>query len=139
MSETGRPQLVLDANILIDLQHGDLVEALFALPYQLLAPDLVLAELAAADAERLVQLGMTSVSLAGPQLADVLRLRATERGVSLNDLAALVGGAISRDHPAHRVSPAAAHGRAAEGPRARSALAAGRDAAAGNDPAGQGC
>lgn len=91
--------VVQDANLLIDLHCGDLFECVFSLatPWQIHIPDLILHELrrgtgpvAAAllpyqDSGRFV-----AGTLAGPQVAEVAQLYATQSGLSFEDYAAFV-------------------------------------------------
>jgi predicted nucleic acid-binding protein len=81
---------IVDANILIDLHVGGLLEELFRLPFRLAAPDVIIAELDEPDGEMLVGYGLESVELTGDQVLEVAALRARYRSVSANDLFALV-------------------------------------------------
>jgi hypothetical protein len=85
-----RPWYVVDTNILIDFDRGDLLEALFGLPAVFLAPDVIVAELGEPDGQRLQALGLESVSLAGEQVIEVMEMAAVHRAPSVNDLFALV-------------------------------------------------
>jgi predicted nucleic acid-binding protein len=84
------PWCVVDTNILIDFYRGNLLEALFALPFTLLVPDVIVAELEVPDGRRLLAWGLHSVSLTGEQVAAVIALAALHRAPSINDLFALV-------------------------------------------------
>jgi predicted nucleic acid-binding protein len=42
---TSRSRFIIDTNILIDLHHGNALDALFQLPYLFIAPDVIIAEL----------------------------------------------------------------------------------------------
>jgi predicted nucleic acid-binding protein len=81
---------IVDANILIDLHVGGLLQELFRLPFRLATPDVIIAELAEPDGEMLVECGLVSVELTGDQVLEVAALRARYRSVSANDLFALV-------------------------------------------------
>jgi predicted nucleic acid-binding protein len=81
---------IVDANILIDLHVGGLLQELFRLPFSLAAPDVIIAELDEPDGEMLVECGLASVELTGDQVLEVAALRARYRSVSANDLFALV-------------------------------------------------
>jgi hypothetical protein len=81
---------IVDANILIDLHVGGLLQELFCLPFSLAAPDVIIAELDEPDGEMLVECGLASVELTGDQVLEVAALRARYRAVSANDLFALI-------------------------------------------------
>jgi predicted nucleic acid-binding protein len=85
-----RPRCVVDTNVLIDFHWGDLLEALLALPFIFLVPDVIVAELAAPNGQQLLAWGLESVSLTGEQVAAVAALAAVHRAPSINDLFALV-------------------------------------------------
>jgi predicted nucleic acid-binding protein len=84
------PLCIVDANILIDLHVGGLLQELFRLPFRLAAPDVIIAELDEPDGEMLVGYGLESVELTGDQVSEVMALLARYRSVSANDLFALV-------------------------------------------------
>ncbi len=81
---------VIDTSVLIDFYWGGLLEALFALPFDFLAPDVILAELVVPAGAQLLAWGLQSVSLSGAQVIEVLTLAAQHRRPSINDLFALV-------------------------------------------------
>ncbi len=81
---------VLDTNVPIDFHWGEMLEALFALPFDFLAPDVVVAELEVPDGQELLALGLRSLSLDGEQVSEVMTLAARHRRPSVNDLFALV-------------------------------------------------
>lgn len=84
------PLYVVDANVLIDLHIGQLLEEFFRLPFQLLAPDVIIAELQDPDGKKLLGYGLQSRELSGEQVMEVGSLAAAHRRVSTNDLFALV-------------------------------------------------
>lgn len=84
------PLYVVDANVLIDLHIGELLEEFFRLPFQLLAPDVIITELQDPDGKKLLEYGLQSRELSGEQVMEVASLAATHRRVSANDLFALV-------------------------------------------------
>jgi predicted nucleic acid-binding protein len=84
------PLCIVDANILIDLHVGGLLQELFRLPFSLAAPDVIIAELDEPDGEMLVECGLASVELTGDQVLEVAALRARYHSVSANDLFALI-------------------------------------------------
>ena len=81
---------VVDANILIDLHIGGLLREFFRLPFRLVAPDVIIAELHDPDGEMLTEHGLQSETLSGAQVQKVASLVARHRQVSANDLFALV-------------------------------------------------
>jgi hypothetical protein len=84
------PLCIVDANILIDLHVGGLLQELFCLPFRLAAPDVTIAELEEPDGEMLVGYGLESVELTGDQVLEVMALLPRSRSVSTNDLFSLV-------------------------------------------------
>jgi predicted nucleic acid-binding protein len=84
------PLYVVDTNILIDLHVGGLLREVFRLPCQLMAPDVIIAELQEPDGRQLIEYGLQSGELSGAQVQEVAWLVARHRRVSTNDLFALV-------------------------------------------------
>ena len=84
------PLCVVDANILIDLHIGGLLREFFHVPFRLVAPDVIIAELHDPDGEMLTEHGLQSETLSGAQVQEVASLVACHRRVSANDLFALV-------------------------------------------------
>ena len=84
------PLCVVDANILIDLHTGGLLWEFFRLPFRLVAPDVIIAELHDPNGEMLTEHGLQSETLSGAQVQEVASLVARHRRVSANDLFALV-------------------------------------------------
>ena len=81
---------VVDANILIDLHIGGLLRESLRLPFRLVAPDVVIAELHEPDGNVLAAHGLESKELSGAQVLEVASLLGRHRSVSTNDLFALV-------------------------------------------------
>jgi predicted nucleic acid-binding protein len=83
---------VTDANIWIDVHNGDLVTKTFLLPFQFVAPDLVIEELESPDANLLMQQGLQMSELDSDDVIElaILAEQYARRQVSMNDLAALV-------------------------------------------------
>ena len=84
------PWHVLDTNVLIDLDRGALLEALFALPLTFVAPDVLIAELESPGGRQLVDRGLRSMTLIGAEVVEVMDLAARYLAPSINDLFALV-------------------------------------------------
>jgi len=90
-SMTGSPPTyIVDANILIDLHVGDLLTVFFRLPFRLVAPDVVIAELEEPNGEMLVARGLERGALSGEQVLQVVQLRGRYRWISGQDTFALV-------------------------------------------------
>jgi uncharacterized protein YacL len=81
---------IVDANILIDLHGGGLLREFFRLPFRLVAPDVIIAELHDPGGEMPIEHGLESAELAGDQVLEVAALLVHYRSVSTNDLFALV-------------------------------------------------
>ena len=81
---------VADTSVLIDVQYGELVEAVMRLQYTWYAPDLVLGEIEEADKARWLALGLEERTLSGKQIEELFDLAEHYRGASVEDLAALV-------------------------------------------------
>jgi len=82
---------VVDANVLIDLHAGGLLPEALVRPFQLVAPDLIVAELDDPPGPILVSQGLQEESLSGPEMGEIARLKEQyPRALSVMDLAALV-------------------------------------------------
>jgi predicted nucleic acid-binding protein len=66
--------LISDANIIIDLEAGEIVETLFKLPYRFAIPDLLYAEEIAAASPYLVELGLQTLVVSGEYIEYAIRL-----------------------------------------------------------------
>lgn len=86
---TSRSCCVPDASVLIDFWHGNLLPALFALPYRWLLPDLTLAELKAPEPQMLLSLGLRQATFDGQEIMNIIQLREKYSALSLPDCAAL--------------------------------------------------
>lgn len=84
------PVCVVDANILIDLHAGGVLQLVFGLPFSLAAPNVLIAELQEPDAEQLLRYGLKSVELSGRDVQKMQRLAALHKSVAVNDLFALI-------------------------------------------------
>jgi hypothetical protein len=81
--------LISDANILIDLEEGDLLDVSFRLPYQFSVPDILFAEELEAQHAHLVTLGLGVRGLSSEAMRDAAELIRRSRGASRNDCFAL--------------------------------------------------
>lgn len=81
---------VTDSNIWIDLHVADLIERAFLLPFDWVAPDVVVAELTEPPGQSLVQAGLHERELSGPQVQLVVTMAARYIRPSRVDLFALV-------------------------------------------------
>ena len=82
---------VADANVLIDLHVGGLLPEALTRPVQLVAPDLVTAELDDPSGPVLVSQGLREESLSATEIRELAQLKAKHpRALSVMDLAALI-------------------------------------------------
>jgi predicted nucleic acid-binding protein len=81
---------VTDSNVWIDLHVSGLVERAFDLPFQWIAPDVVVAELEEPSGKELVRRGLQECGLSGPEVQMVADLAAIYPRPSRADLFALV-------------------------------------------------
>ena len=84
------PLYIVDTNIFIDLSVGDVLVEFFHLPHRFASPDVVIAELHNPRGSYLTELGLQTLYLDGPQVEDVITLRASHKALSIPDLFALV-------------------------------------------------
>jgi predicted nucleic acid-binding protein len=81
---------VVDTNILIDLYRGGVHRELFRLPFAVLAPDVIVAELIEPAGSTLFNLGLQTVEFTSAEVLRVIELSRTHPEASINDLFALV-------------------------------------------------
>ncbi len=82
---------VVDANVLIDLHVGGLLPEALPRPFQLLSPDLIIAELDDPSGPALVSRGLREESLTAAEIRELAQLKARHpRALSVMDLAALI-------------------------------------------------
>ena len=81
---------MLDAGVVFDFAAGDLLDALFRLPFAFCTPDLLTVELKRPPATLLVQLGLEVETMPGESLVEIIALRSGYSALSLNDVAAFV-------------------------------------------------
>lgn len=81
--------LISDANILIDLEEGELLEQLFRLPYQFTVPDILFFEELEAQHGHLLRIGLALGELSSDTMLYASNLMARVRGPSRNDCFAL--------------------------------------------------
>lgn len=82
--------LVVDANILIDIHHGNLISSLFSIPFTLVTTDLIVSELEIPNYEYLMDLGLRSIELSSDQTEQLLQLSSSYRRLSVMDLSAFI-------------------------------------------------
>lgn len=82
--------LVTDTNIWIDLDHGNIVEDIFKLPYQFITPDFARLELLSIQWHRLEMLGLNFAELRPQLISELYRIRGQHRALSVVDLAAFL-------------------------------------------------
>jgi hypothetical protein len=77
------PVLVSDTSVVIDLDRGGLLDAVFGLPQDFAVPDLLFRrELAGELGDRLVQLGLRIEDLTADELAEATRITRVELALS---------------------------------------------------------
>lgn len=81
--------MVSDANILLDIEVGELVATMFRLPYRFVVPDVLYAEELAARHSHLLAMGLTTMTLSPKCVARMVPLSQRYRRPSRNDLFAL--------------------------------------------------
>ena len=77
--------LISDANILIDMEAGGLLDLMFSLPYQFRVPDVILAEELAEMADRLQELNVQAGELDGHGMQYAIELIGRHKKVSRYD------------------------------------------------------
>ncbi|SEO84204.1 DUF3368 domain-containing protein [Aquisalimonas asiatica] len=83
------PLLISDANVLIDLEVGELLERMFALPHEITTPDALYADELEEHHPHLLQLGLQLRELDGDVINAAAQLRQQYRRVSGYDCLAL--------------------------------------------------
>lgn len=81
--------LISDANVIIDMKDGGLLEAMFELDEIFAVPDILYAEELERQQPQLPRLGLQIKSLSGESVARAMVLRQHYAGTSTNDLFAL--------------------------------------------------
>ena len=81
--------LISDANILIDMEEGDLLDALFELPYQFTVPDLLYYDELETHHADLLDKGLVIGELSSTTMTYAIKLIERVRGPSRNDCFAL--------------------------------------------------
>lgn len=77
--------LISDANILIDLEEGEVMERLFQLPYRFSVPDILFAEELESQHGYLLEMGLSQCELTPRSLQYAAGLIAQVTGVSSNN------------------------------------------------------
>ncbi|WP_287831557.1 DUF3368 domain-containing protein [Idiomarina sp.] len=81
--------LVSDANILIDMEEGELLTTFFALPFEFIIPDILFEEELVDEHPHLPELGLKLEELSGELMAKVFELIAVHAKPSRNDMFAM--------------------------------------------------
>lgn len=81
--------LISDANILIDMEEGGLLEQMFTLPYQFAAPDILFVEELEEDHAHLPGLGLELLEISPTSMMYAMQLTNTYTAASRNDCFAL--------------------------------------------------
>ena len=89
--------LVSDVSVLIDLEHGSLLEAAFRLPFEFVVPDVLYElELKAYNGPYLLELGLTVTKMDGDTVARGINYRREKPVLSLPDAFALALAATNQ-------------------------------------------
>ncbi|MCU8013815.1 PIN domain-containing protein [Shewanella sp. SM74] len=81
--------LISDANILIDMKEGGLLEAMFQLPYDFATPDILFVEELEEDHPHLLDLGLALKEVSAESMMYAMQLTGTYTQASRNDCFAL--------------------------------------------------
>ena len=81
--------LISDANILIDLEVGGIIEGMFDLPYEFITPDILFEQELRRNHAHLLNLGLRLGELTGESMMYAYELNAQNSQPSLNDAFAL--------------------------------------------------
>jgi predicted nucleic acid-binding protein len=81
---------VVDTSVLIDFHHGEILLIIFKFGQQVVAPDVIIAELHEPNGQYLCNNGLQSRELDAEQVSEVMHLAQKYRSISVNDLFALV-------------------------------------------------
>ena len=81
--------LISDANILIDMEEGGLLEAMFNLPYQFATPDILFVEELEEEHSHLLELGLELKEVLPASMMYAMELTTKYRKASRNDCFAL--------------------------------------------------
>lgn len=82
--------LIVDANVLLDIKAGDLIQPMFSLDYEFGVPDILFEEELVGWDHDLPEIGLQIYSLSGESMQRVIKLKAVYPPVSSNDRSALV-------------------------------------------------
>ena len=82
--------LITDTNVWIDLDHGELLELIFHLPYQICAADFARTEIRSIDVAALERLGLVFQGLDKILVAELLSLRLRKTAIAIADLEAFL-------------------------------------------------
>jgi predicted nucleic acid-binding protein len=81
---------IVDANVLIDLNRGDILPRLFDLPLRFAVPDGVLDELVEPDRKLLQDMGLERTEMTPDQILEAAQMSAMDPHLSLGDCTAFV-------------------------------------------------
>ena len=82
-------RLIVDTNIFIDLQRGGIIRQFFALPYEFVSPDVIIAELGEPDGTELEGLGLVRAEFSSEQVLEVEFLWDHNQQIAANDIFAV--------------------------------------------------
>ncbi len=86
----GPVRIVTDASVWIDLHDGGLVAQMFGMDFELIAPDVVIAEIEEPSGSELVARGLASKELSAVQIVEAQQLRSQNTSLSMPDAFACV-------------------------------------------------
>ncbi len=81
--------IISDASVLIDIEYGQLTNAMFSLSYQFAVPDILFVEELEEKHGHLLKLGLLSKTMNGDLVSEAYKLRQQYAKTSMNDLLAL--------------------------------------------------
>lgn len=81
--------LISDANIIIDLEKGQITKKIFQIPYRVAVVDTLYEEELINDHKHLIDLGLLSLELSGRSINYLQKIKAQYNAPSTNDLASL--------------------------------------------------
>lgn len=82
--------LITDTNIWIDLDHGDLIDQIFKLPYSVCTSDFARNEIQSVDVNELERKGLSFLSMDAKLVNELMLLRATKNAIGIADMAGFI-------------------------------------------------
>lgn len=82
--------LITDTNIWIDLDHGDLLEQVFLLPYSICTSDFAKEEIHTVDTDELERRGLSFLALEANFIFELARFRMEKPAIAIADMAGFI-------------------------------------------------